>query len=204
MHELVIYREEKWGSRMHLSKKDIPNCITSVRIAGAAVLFFVEPFSLFFYIIYTACGVTDVFDGFAARKLKAVSEFGSLLDSIADLVFYAAMLVYVIPYLWKRVPKGIWIVVGAIIVLRVVSYLTAWVKYHRFASLHTYGNKITGAFVFAIPYLILFMDNTLVCALGCVIGILFTLEELVIHIKSPDYDPKRKTIFCFLRDSKGQ
>lgn len=186
---------------MHLSKKDIPNCITSVRIVGAAVLFFVEPFSLFFYIVYTACGVTDVLDGFAARRLKAVSEFGSLLDSVADLVFYAAMLLYVIPYLWKRVPVGIWYVVGGIIALRLVSYLTAWMKYHRFASLHTYGNKVTGLFVFFMPYLIMFLDNTLVCVMGCVIGSVFTLEELLIHIKSPDYDPKRKTIFFLLGDS---
>ncbi len=187
---------------MRLSKKDIPNCITSVRMAGAVVLFFVKPFSLLFYAIYTACGITDVFDGFAARRLKAVSDFGSLLDSIADLVFYAAMLVYVIPYLWKRVPKGIWVVVGVIIVVRVISYLTAWVKYHRFASLHTYGNKLTGAFVFALPYLILILDNTFVCVLGCIIGMASTLEELAIHLKSDSYNPKTKTILYLLRDFK--
>lgn len=199
---MVIYSNEKWGSGMHLSKKDIPNCITSVRIAGAVALFFVEPFSLLFYVIYTACGVTDVFDGYAARKLEAVSEFGSLLDSIADLVFYAVMLIYVIPHLWKRVPKEIWLVVGVIIALRVISYLTAWVKYHRFASLHTYGNKITGAFVFSLPYLILILDNTFVCVLGCIIGMASTLEELAIHLKSDSYNPKTKTILYLLRDFK--
>lgn len=185
---------------MHFNKKNIPNCITSVRLLGAAALFLIEPFSVLFYIVYTLCGVTDVLDGMAARKLDASSEFGSLLDSIADLVFYAAMLFYVIPYLWKRVPMGIWYTVGAIIILRVISYTVAGVKYHRFASLHTYGNKVTGFYMFALPYLILLPYQTAVCALGCALGMLSTVEELMIHLKSSSYDPKAKTIFYLMRN----
>lgn len=187
---------------MHFNKKNIPNCITSVRLLGAAALFFIEPFSLLFYIVYTLCGVTDVLDGMAARKLDAASEFGSLLDSVADLVFYAAMLVYVIPYLWKRVPMGIWYTVGAVIILRVISYTVAGVKYHRFASLHTYGNKITGFYVFVLPYLILLSNQTAVCVLGCIVGMVSTVEELLIHLKSSSYDPKAKTIFYLISNAE--
>lgn len=186
---------------MHFNKKNIPNCITSVRLLGAAALFFIKPFSLLFYIVYTLCGVTDVLDGMAARKLDASSELGSLLDSIADLIFYTAMLIYVIPYLWKRVPVGIWYTVGIIIILRVISYTTAGIKYHRFASLHTYGNKITGFYVFTLPYTILLPNQTAVCIVGCVLGMLSTLEELMIHLASSSYDPKAKTILYLLRNA---
>lgn len=184
---------------MHFNKKNIPNCITSVRLAGALILFFVEPFSVPFYLIYTLCGVTDVLDGMAARKLDASSELGSILDSIADLLFYAVMLFYVIPYLWKRVPVMVWYVVGLIFALRVVSYSAAWFKYRRFASLHTYGNKATGLCVFAVPYLLLVIDDTAVCAIACTLGMLSTIEELLIHLNSPSYDPKAKTIFYLLK-----
>lgn len=180
---------------MHFNKKMIPNCITSVRIVGAVVLFFVEPFSFLFYLVYTLCGVTDVLDGFAARKLQAVSEFGSMLDSISDLFFYAAMLFKVIPYLWGRVPMGIWYYGGAVIGVRIISYLLAAVKFKKFAALHTYGNKVSGAVVFAVPYLMLVMSDTTVCLTACTVTMLASVEELLLHFTSPTYNPKRKSIF---------
>ena len=180
---------------MHFNKKNIPNCITSVRIVGAVILFFVEPFSFLFYLIYSLCGVTDVLDGFAARKLHAVSEFGSMLDSISDLLFYAAMLRHVIPYLWGNVPVGIWYYGGAVIGIRVISYLLAGIKFRRFAALHTYGNKVSGAVVFAVPYLLLVLSDTTVCIIACTVTMLATVEEFLLHLTSGTYDPKRKTIF---------
>lgn len=189
---------------MHFNKKNIPNCITSIRLLGAAALFFIKPFTMLFYVIYTVCGVTDVLDGMAARKLNASSEFGSFLDSVSDLVFYSAMLLHVIPYLWKRVPVGIWYAVGVIIVLRVISYTLAGIKYHRFASLHTYGNKITGFYMFALPYSILLFHQTAVCVTGCTLAMLSTVEELVIHLKSSSYDSNAKTIIYLIRKAKGK
>ena len=72
--------------------KNIPNFITMLRILGTICLFFVEPFTVAFFVIYSLAGITDVLDGFVARRLKATSEFGAKLDSASDLVFYAAMI----------------------------------------------------------------------------------------------------------------
>lgn len=178
-----------------LSVKSIPNCVTSIRILGAVVLLFTQPFTTFYYIVYGVCGFTDAIDGFLARKLHAGSQFGTLLDSVADLMFYAAMLIHMIPHLWHRVPMTVWYWVGAIMLLRLVSYLTAAFKYHRFASLHTYGNKVTGAGMFLLPFLILLLDETVVCTLLCVVGTLSTLEELLLHLLLPEY---RKDVKCIL------
>lgn len=185
-----------------LSVKSIPNCVTGIRILGAVVLLFVRPFTPAYYIIYGLCGFTDAIDGFLARKLHAGSQFGTLLDSIADLMFYTAMLIHMIPYLWHRLPMQIWYCVGSILLIRLASYLTAAFKYHRFASLHTYGNKLTGAGMFLLPFLILFLSETLVCAILCVIGVLASLEELLLHLLLPEYRKDVKTILMLRGKSK--
>ncbi|WP_195515061.1 CDP-alcohol phosphatidyltransferase family protein [Paraclostridium bifermentans] len=72
--------------------KYVPNLITASRILGAFLLFLTEPFSKLFLIIYIACGISDVFDGYIARKFKTESKTGRALDSIADMVLIGVML----------------------------------------------------------------------------------------------------------------
>ena len=70
-------------------KKQIPNIITAARIALSAALIFTENFSALFYVLYFVCGMSDMADGFLAKKLDAESPFGSKLDSLADFIFVA-------------------------------------------------------------------------------------------------------------------
>lgn len=67
--------------------KHLPNVITLSRIVSALALMPILAFSQTFFVIYTYCGVSDVLDGFLARKLNSVNESGARLDSIADIVF---------------------------------------------------------------------------------------------------------------------
>ena len=78
----------------HNIVKMIPNTITFSRIISSllASAFFVGgnlPIALSLY-IYAA--VSDAFDGLAARKLNASSEFGRILDTISDKLFVASLL----------------------------------------------------------------------------------------------------------------
>ena len=65
------------------------NIITSCRILCSAVLLFFPAFSPVFYVLYCLAGFTDMIDGAVARKTDTVSESGSRLDTIADMVFAA-------------------------------------------------------------------------------------------------------------------
>lgn len=167
-----------------LALKYLPNLITSFRLIGTFCLLFIEPLSGLFYLVYTLYGISDVLDGWIARKTKNTSEFGAKLDSVSDLLFYAVMLIRIFPELWKRLPVKIWIAVGGILLLRLVSYLYVAVRFHRFASLHTYWNKVTGASIFAIPYTL--KHSIVVPFCWCVVAIAFiaAIYELGIHIGS--------------------
>lgn len=132
--------------------QNIANLITMIRIILSLVLISLIPESKEFLIVYTICGLTDVFDGFVARKLNIVSRFGSILDSASDLLFYTIMMII----FWKPlhialslyVWIGIWIVVG----LRLFLYLYSAFHFKEFLSNHTLLNKVTGFLVFLTPY----------------------------------------------------
>ena len=172
----------------------IPNCITASRILGAIFLIFIAPFSMPFYIVYTICGFSDAIDGLVARAMKIESEFGAKLDSVADLIFYSVLLTKIFPFLWKELPRGIWIAVAVIISTRIAAYLTACFKHKKFASIHTYANKLTGFSLYLVPYLAkVFLLPT--CTAVCIIAGFASLEELIIHSLSKEYNPNIKSIF---------
>ena len=175
--------------------KNIPNFITALRILGTICLLFIEPFTIMFFVIYSLTGITDVLDGFAARMLNASTEFGAKLDSASDLVFYAVMVIKIFPRLLKKVPWGIWMAVGVIVAIRLASYITAIVKYHCFASLHTYLNKLTGFVVFVTPYFYLTSYMTAFCIVLCVVAFLSSAEELCTHLTRDTYRSNLKTVF---------
>ena len=73
------------------------NVITGLRIFISLLLLFCPVFSPIFYALYLIAGLSDMADGFIARRTNSVSEFGSRFDSIADFVFVAVCLIKVLP-----------------------------------------------------------------------------------------------------------
>lgn len=173
----------------------VANGITLLRIVGTVILLILTPVSPLFMIVYTLTGVTDVLDGWLARRTGTASEFGARLDSIADLLFYAILLIKLIPFLWIALPRSVWYATVAILLIRIVSYLTAAIKYRCFASLHTYLNKLTGIAVFLLPYAFLISAGEAYSRIICVTAFLASFEELAIHISSKRYNPDIKSIF---------
>lgn len=66
--------------------KHVPNILTIVR-------FFLIPFIIYFiivdqyvmaFIFLTLSGITDILDGFIARKFNFITNFGKLIDPLAD------------------------------------------------------------------------------------------------------------------------
>ncbi|MDO4516502.1 MAG: CDP-alcohol phosphatidyltransferase family protein [Bacillota bacterium] len=178
---------------------NIPNGITLLRMLGTLCLLFLRPLTPLFFGLYTLTGLTDALDGWLARKLGTAGGFGARLDSAADLTFYLVVLMKLFPILWETLPSGIWYAVGAILVLRLSCYFVAAVKFRTFASLHTYLNKLTGAAVFLLPYLLPSGYSTLYCWAVCAIAAAAACEELMIHLRVQAYHSDRKSILA-----KGQ
>lgn len=173
---------------------NIADTVTALRIAASAVLLFLPLQSVGFLAVYTLTGLTDAMDGWLARKTGTASEFGARLDSVADLLFYGVLLLRLFPVLWQRLPVEIWYAVAVIILVRLAAYAAAAIKYHRFSSLHTWLNKLTGAAVFLLPYVLAISSGVGYCWAVCAMAFASSTEELLIHLCRRDYRADRKSI----------
>jgi len=183
-------------------KSIIPNILTSMRLVGAIVTIFLSIESPAYYIVYGVAGLTDAFDGMIARRTNSSSQFGSVLDSIADIVFYAVMAFKFFMTLWNNLPLAFWILVGVALAIRAVTYIYVFVKYKKFDSIHTYGSKLTGACTFLIPYYYLLNILVIGMMVTVVVGVLASLEQMLIHFIYKDYDESVKTLFLAKKKQK--
>jgi len=167
--------------------------LTTTRIISSFILLCTKPFSLLFFIFYIFCGVSDIADGYIARKIKCTSQFGAILDSLADVIFIGSTLIIFIP-MFKWPLWTLWWI-GLIALIRLISLIVGFVKYHSIALLHTYANKATGFLLFCFPLLYYSLNLTISTCLVCVIGSISAVEELLINKKSQSLSRNVKSIF---------
>ena len=124
---------------------------------GAIGLLFFDVGSVIFWVFYSVCGISDMLDGYLARRLRCESKAGAVLDSLADLVFVACCCYKLLPAL--AFPKWLWIWSGAIVAMKVINQICALVMYKKCVFPHTIANKVTGALLFIGVPLTLFLES---------------------------------------------
>ena len=153
----------------------IPNALTALRFLGAVCLLFFEGKSYAFWTIYFVCGISDMMDGYLARKLGCESKIGAILDSLADLAFVVCCCFKLI--LALAFPKWLWIWGGAIVIIKVVNQISALVMYKKCLFLHTVANKVTGVLLFVGVPLTLFLDSIIPMVLVAVVATFAAIQE---------------------------
>ena len=125
------------------------NTITFFRIAASIVLLFCPVFSPAFYVFYIAAGLSDMLDGFVARRTDTVSKLGARLDTMADFVFVVVCLIKLLPIL--RIPAWLYGWIGIIALIKVINIISGFVVQKRFVTVHSVMNKVAGALLFLLP-----------------------------------------------------
>lgn len=130
--------------------KHIPNILSALRIIGAFCLLLTDPAGAAFWVIYGLCGVSDMADGYLARRLHVESKTGAVLDSVADFCFVMCCAIKLVPVL--QIPTWLWIWAGVIVLIKLVNQISALVFHKRLCFPHTLANKLTGLLLFmAVP-----------------------------------------------------
>jgi len=128
----------------------LPNVISVLRIAGSISLLFCDVRGWPFWSLYVLGGLSDIIDGWLARKLHAESKTGAILDSVSDIVFVACCAISLLPVL--EIPMWLWIWAGVIVIIKIVNQISSLVVCKRFCFPHTLANKLTGLLLFlAVP-----------------------------------------------------
>lgn len=189
-----LFFEERFDAEVRVSKfRHLASLITVSRIVGAFLLLLTKPLTSFFYFLYALCCISDIADGYIARKTKTESRTGEILDSIADFILIVVVLVIFIPLLAWEHWMFYWM--GAIALTRVASYTVGYMKYHAFPFLHTYANKATGIALACFPFLYYALGMTVTATILCGIASLSALEELRIAICSKELDRNKVSLF---------
>ncbi len=125
--------------------KHLPNILSASRIALCLPLLLADAMTVSFWVIYLIAGLTDMLDGFLARRWSVESKFGARLDSLADFVFVIAVGYKLFP--WLKLPATLWMI-GLVALVKMINAISSFVVKHRIEFLHTKANKLTGFLLF--------------------------------------------------------
>ena len=151
------------------------NLITSCRILFSLLLLFFPALSPGFYGLYLAAGLSDMLDGFVARRTNSASPLGAKLDSMADIVFLSVCLIKLLPVL--ALPVWLWVWVGLIALLRLVNVVSGFVRRKKLVLLHTRANKLTGALLFLLPLSLGFLNIAYTAVPLCALASFAAIQE---------------------------
>ena len=174
--------------------KAIPNILSVLRIVLSGALVFLAPPSILFFAVYLLCALSDVLDGYLARRLGAESKAGATLDTIADLAFLVAIFVTV----FRCFEVPVWLIIW--IALIAIMRFAAWpISMRRYSGLivHTSLDKIVGVLLFfllpaaSLPQIGLVIPAVIVS----IAASLCTLENLAIVLSSKTADESTRSYF---------
>ena len=153
----------------------LPNIITLLRIAGSLGLLLCDVTGVVYWIIYGLCGISDMLDGYLARKLHRKSKTGALLDSLADIVFVVCCCIKLIPTL--AFPNWIWIWALVIALIKVINQISALVIYKKCVFPHTIANKVTGFLLFVEIPVTFFVESLIPIIIIAIFATFAAIQE---------------------------
>jgi len=173
-----------------------PNRITLARLLVAPVLIVLGQYGQYgaFLILLAILLLSDMLDGYLARRLHQQTDLGTQLDTVGDVAMCVTVLIGGW-FLWPEIITAEAPFFLATLGLLMVSGLTALIKFRRLPSYHTWTAKISTALLGAGVWL-LFADLT-PWIFRVAVGFLAAsaIEETAITLISPKWHPNIPTIF---------
>ena len=157
-------------------KKYIANIITGSRIVFSLSLLFISLSSVWFYILYLFCGLTDMIDGTVARKTGAVSKFGARLDTVSDFVFMSICSIKILPLL--NLPVWLWFWITLIALIKILNIVLVFICKKKLIAIHGVLNRITGFALFFLPFTLTFVEAIYSVVAICTLATIAVMQEI--------------------------
>ncbi len=170
---------------------NIPNILTGFR------LFLIPVFVVLFYLpiewsafaaafVFWLAGITDILDGYLARRLNQTTPFGAFLDPVADKIMVAVSLVMIVDHY-----AVIWITLPAMIMICreiMISALREWMAEvgQRASIAVSWVGKIKTAMQMIALFLLIWQYNVAMEWVGFTflyIATALTLWSMVAYLK---------------------
>ena len=169
----------------------VANFFSYLRIGFVPILIYLAFMGNYisFAIVIILGGITDALDGYFARKLNEVSQYGSDLDSMADALF-------VIPkalVAWLLFPEQVIQYLDVLVVLIIIflaGIVMQLILHKKLIGFHLYSDKAAAAFSYCfVPYTLLFGLNYPLLYLFVIVVFASQIEELLATIMFKKIDP---------------
>ena len=166
----------------------VPNILTASRVILTALLYVpaFRGWRTLFVVGFAIAFITDLLDGYLARKLGQTSYFGMRFDSMADYFLIASGIVWTCvlePTIFRAHPATWAMIALAVAMPQVVSFL----RLGKNAGFHLYSSKVAAFlavvgflhaiisgrhspflfYTFAVAAILNGIEETLVCLLVC-------------------------------------
>lgn len=162
---------------------NIPNLLSGLRLAAMPVLMLLAwgGERTAFLVLYLCALLSDMLDGYLARRLGQESELGARLDSWGDFALYMSTPVCAW-LLWPEIIMREAPYVVMVLASFTLPVLAGFVRYRRLTSYHTWGAKLS-AVLMGVSTLLLFVGGPAwPFRLSTFILALAQLEEMAITI----------------------
>jgi cardiolipin synthase (CMP-forming) len=186
---------------MKKSLINIPNILSFYRILVFPIILWVafnRQETVFVFLLITNL-ITDILDGWIARRFNMQTEFGARLDSVADVGTYIAAVVGVAVFKSSEFAPHIFSF-SLFLSLFILANILSMVKFGRFPSLHLYSWKI-GGYIQGFFFFILFAFGFYAALYYVMIiwGILSYTEHIVIQLMIPRMQSNMKGLYWILK-----
>jgi len=190
---------------MDKSIYSIPNLLSLLRIALVPVLALAAAFNQadLFLLVLAISLLSDLLDGYFARKLHQVTELGARLDSWADMATYAMMIIglYLI---WPSVFDQQFFFLMAATLSYILPVIIALFRFGSFPSYHTWGAKLAALLIAPAFYLLILNDQQLFFRLVIVLHVVVALEEIAITFFLKKSETNVASILTILANRKNK
>jgi CDP-diacylglycerol--glycerol-3-phosphate 3-phosphatidyltransferase len=179
----------------------LPNLVSSIRILIAPLLFafaFMQMEAWFLGALIFS-GLTDVVDGFLARKLNMITPLGAHLDSWGDFTIYSTMAICAW-ILWPEITQRELIYYAMILFSFLLPAIVGLVKFGKLTGYHTWSVKIA-VFITFVGYIALYAELAVwPFMLAAILAVISGIEEILITFTLREERTDVRSLFAALRD----
>ena len=185
---------------------NIPNLLSFYRLVMVPVIltFAFTGNEVLFAIFICISLVTDVMDGFIARRFNLQTRFGLALDNLADIgtIFTAVYGMFV--FKWPDIQDHIWLLYMFFTVF-IISYLVSFIRFRKVPGLHLTGSVISG-YLQGVFLFLLFAWGFIswLFYLAMIVGTLAYIEKIIILLRLDDIRPGVKGLYWLIKEQKDK
>ena len=148
----------------------------------------IDIFRLLSALVFTLASITDFFDGYIARKYKLITNFGKLLDPLADKILVLSSLMLLSANGEIHI---VWVIIVAVREISISAIRLVCLEQGVVVAASVYG-KYKTALQMIFIVLMLFNLHTINSATFLITYSLFVVSEILVIVSFADYIYKNK------------